>query len=217
MEDYKKKYEDALERAKEELGSGCFNKGSIEYIFPELKESEDERIRKALLNEFTHLLSKGCNKFAGLENEDIITWLEKQGEIELEKPITIGKRQLTGKAAELAKEVTPESLEETKEKMLAETSKWTEEDEKMLNDAIGAVWAADYYTYDDKQEIENWLKSVKERVHPKSQWTEEDDIGFGDTLWAINKARTIAKDENDMGNLWYAENWLKELKERIGG
>lgn len=48
-------------------------------------------------------------------------------------------------------------------------------------------------------------------------WTEEDETGFEDTLWAINKARVLAKDENDMGNLWYAENWLRELKERIGG
>lgn len=44
---------------------------------------------------------------------------------------------------------------------------WSEEDEKMLNDAIGAVGIADYYTYDDKQEIENWLKSLKDRVQPK--------------------------------------------------
>ena len=41
---------------------------------------------------------------------------------------------------------------------------WSEEDEKMLNDAIGAIGAADYYTYDDKQEIENWLKSIKDRI-----------------------------------------------------
>ncbi len=51
-------------------------------------------------------------------------------------------------------------------KKLAEilpNQEWSEEDEKMLNDAIGAVGAADYYTYDDKQEIETWLKSLKER------------------------------------------------------
>ncbi len=79
MEDYKKKYEDALERAREMCAMPT-DKATMEYVFPELKESEDEKIRKALLNEFTHLLSKGCNKFAGLENEDIITWLERQDE-----------------------------------------------------------------------------------------------------------------------------------------
>ena len=49
----------------------------------------------------------------------------------------------------------------------------------------------------------------------KSTWSEEDEIGFNDTFWAIQQARTIAKDENDMGNLWYAEDWLKSLKERL--
>ena len=50
---------------------------------------------------------------------------------------------------------------------------WSEEDDKMLIDAIGAVGAADYYTYDDKQEIENWLKSLKEKLHP--QWKPSDE------------------------------------------
>ena len=49
----------------------------LEDILPELAESEDERIRKALLNEFIHLQSKGY-KFAGLEGDKIIAWLEKQ-------------------------------------------------------------------------------------------------------------------------------------------
>lgn len=50
---------------------------------------------------------------------------------------------------------------------------WSEEDDKMLIDAIGAVGAADYYTYDDKQEIENWLKSLKEKLHPQWKPSEE--------------------------------------------
>lgn len=49
----------------------------------------------------------------------------------------------------------------------------------------------------------------------KSAWSEEDETGLGDALWAIKQARTIAKDENDMGNLWYAENWLNSIKNRI--
>ena len=48
----------------------------------------------------------------------------------------------------------------------------------------------------------------------KSAWSEEDEVCLGDAMWAIEQARTIAKNENDMGNLWYAENWLKSLKER---
>lgn len=50
----------------------------------------------------------------------------------------------------------------------------------------------------------------------KSAWSEKDEAGLSDTLWAIQQARAIAKDENDMGNLWYAEKWLKSLKDRVG-
>lgn len=40
-------------------------------------------------------------------------------------------------------------------------SNWSEEDEKMVRDAIGAVSIADYYPYPIKCEIESWLKSLK--------------------------------------------------------
>lgn len=43
----------------------------------------------------------------------------------------------------------------------------------------------------------------------RQEWSEEDEIGLGNALWAIEQARTIVKDENDMGNLWHAEKWLK--------
>ena len=47
-----------------------------------------------------------------------------------------------------------------------------------------------------------------------AEWSEEDETGLADTMWAVKQARTITKDENDMGNLWYAERWLKSLKDR---
>jgi hypothetical protein len=61
------------------------------------------------------------------------------------------------------------------------------------------------------------LKDFLNCIASKQKWTEEDEAGFGDALWAIKQAKTIAKDENDMGNLWYAERWLKNLVEKIKG
>lgn len=52
-------------------------KEKLEYIFPELKENEDEKIRKDLIqwvNEFPDTIWRGHYK------KDIVTWLEKQGE-----------------------------------------------------------------------------------------------------------------------------------------
>ena len=74
--DYEKKYKEALERAKEELGSNSFERGSIEYIFPELQESEENRIKREIVN-YIH-------EGAAIKGEKIptewIDWLEKQSE-----------------------------------------------------------------------------------------------------------------------------------------
>lgn len=53
MEDYKKRYEEALERARELHDKHPLGEPPTwticEQIFPELAESEDERIRKSLI------------------------------------------------------------------------------------------------------------------------------------------------------------------------
>ena len=65
----------------------------LEEIFPELAESEDERIRKALL-EMVHD-TKGDELWVdyNVHKEDALAWLEKQGEpIDTEK-VLIGARK----------------------------------------------------------------------------------------------------------------------------
>ena len=52
MEDYKKKYEEAVVRGSQLWESDTITRESYEYIFPELKESEDGRIRKVLVDFF---------------------------------------------------------------------------------------------------------------------------------------------------------------------
>ena len=84
MENYENKYKEALERAMK-LQETCDSQavvGWCEYIFPELKESEDEKIRKAILNYFTKCWGNCKDDVCGIHVEDIISWLEKQGERE---------------------------------------------------------------------------------------------------------------------------------------
>lgn len=78
--DYKEKYEQALEKAKQ----NCLypvNKpfiSTLEEIFPELAESEDERIRKEIV-EFIKRTDKG--QAIILDDDDVkgwIAWLKKQ-------------------------------------------------------------------------------------------------------------------------------------------
>ena len=71
---YEQLYKEALERARQVHTTNVDeNKKSTEYIFPELKESEDERIRKAIICYI------GYGQHCGVSNIDMIAWLEKQG------------------------------------------------------------------------------------------------------------------------------------------
>ena len=70
-------YKEKLRLAKEALESGSYDKDTIEYIFPELKESEDEKwIPKEIAN---YLKEKGDFRSCWL------AWLEKQGEQKVEE------------------------------------------------------------------------------------------------------------------------------------
>ena len=77
--DYEKKYKEAqgwIEKIYPTLQHE--QQMEAEAFFPELAESEDEKIRKAIINVFsTH---KDYEMFFGASVEDIRTWLEKQGE-----------------------------------------------------------------------------------------------------------------------------------------
>ena len=129
--DYEKVYKEALERARKshDKANGFIKKEWIENIFPELKESEDERIRKSLID---FVEQYGDNYYGQIAKASAIAWLEKQGE---------------------------------------QNFAWSDEDYNMIHCCTSAIWAADYYSNEDKEKMENWLKSLK----PQPQWkpTEE--------------------------------------------
>ena len=81
-DNYEQKYKEALEKAKtliNEQGSKLNVKEISEYLFPELKESEDEKIRKALINYFKHVRYNGLD-LKTTNIEEVLDWLEKQKE-----------------------------------------------------------------------------------------------------------------------------------------
>ena len=73
--DYKKMYEDALNRATNLAFTNNISALAAGEIFPELKESEDERIRKAQLD---YWRSVGGKEWHGVPVQETIAWLEKQ-------------------------------------------------------------------------------------------------------------------------------------------
>ena len=76
---YEEKYKQALERARDLMTNQnppAFDKHLIETVFPELAESEDERIRKTLIEYIKGI--KSWNYFLGISREQMIAWLENK-------------------------------------------------------------------------------------------------------------------------------------------
>lgn len=77
---YKEKYKQALERAKKLYEQGTITE-SLGYVFPELKESEDERIKKTIIRFFKDNYPNETEMYDGsVTVGKALAWLEKQGE-----------------------------------------------------------------------------------------------------------------------------------------
>lgn len=188
--DYEKLYNEALKRAK-----GICNVpdqdditiARMEYLFPELKESEDERIRKDIIVLVKDWWDR-VNKDNISTKEQMIAWLEKQKEIDKE----IVFRPLAGTDIIAAARQALEKIEIGKEVVLAfngayihvngktvaeicneyfawlekqgeKKPTWSDEDEEILKNLI------DYFSLDDglrlpTEETIDWLKSLKKRM-----------------------------------------------------
>lgn len=228
MDTYKKKYKKALEKAKSMIddlrkGEDILAVSDLESMFPELKESEDERVRKEIMDFIdTNTIDSDERRNRWL------AWLEKYkpiSSISLED--TKVKMSLMQYISELNQDVVHlhpgietcnEWLAWLEKQVEQKPTDWSEEDETNLINTIIMLkeGASHHFTNFSIVPCVDWLKSIKERVlpQPKQEWSEEDEIGLGNALWVIKQAKTIAKDENDMGNIWYAEKWLKSLKDR---
>ena len=79
--DYKEKYEQAIENIKKIKAANKDNKELVDFIdnkYPELKESEDERVRKSLIEHIKGITS--WNYYLGISKEQMLAWLEKRCE-----------------------------------------------------------------------------------------------------------------------------------------
>lgn len=76
--------DNAFEKARAAYGTGAFDDATLEFIFPQLKESEDERIRQLIYSSI-----KNDMPIASPKNKELaLAWLEKQKE---QKPASLTK------------------------------------------------------------------------------------------------------------------------------
>jgi len=179
MEDYKKKYEEALDNFKKIKAANKYNNelvDFIEYKYPELKENEDEKIRKECIS-IIDAWDKSC-RLQGDYCEvapKCIAWLEKQGE--QKQNVTNIISDLENYFATTTKEQQQKDWDEIKnweekhfnhDKHIEQKHTWSEEDENMLNfyekdynNLLGNWKTKDVIEH--RMQFRKWLKSLKER------------------------------------------------------
>ena len=128
------RYEEALEKARA--------RKSLEEIFPELKESEDERIRKAIVRLLTVASESYLIDATGFKKEQFLSYLEKQKE----------QKGANGNEKEIPNGQKP--------------AVWSEEDEKHIEALILASdrCMGKWHCCNEQCEISehlDWLKSLR--------------------------------------------------------
>lgn len=204
---YEQKYKEAL-RVMESLynvvkyqssSDALLTVQTIEKSFPELCESEDEKIRKELIRYVKEWQTGYCmwNSDEDFCN-DAIAWLEKQGEQKPTPKFEIG--DTIHKIGENT--VFPMTIEKIEDgdyicnnshsfvnikfqdyyELIEQKSFWSEEDEKILKelveevkDQLDSVPSPDCMDKEDEKVLKqlnkwmNWLKSIKDRVQPQTK------------------------------------------------
>ena len=175
--DYEKKYKEALERAKKFSEKPYLedSKGIVEYIFPELKESEDDRMFYALLEGFKDFVDMYSEWHNGVTIAQLITWLKRKGE---QKPNYFHHEvDLSGCSEEYRKAYYDgwNNCNQQHEQLKAEQKPaWSEEDEKLVKNLISTlsnIYARNLIEKETKEKYTNFLKSLR----PQSTWKPSDE------------------------------------------
>lgn len=194
--DYEKAYKEALERAKlsrQQLLDIGEEATEIEHIFPELAESEDEKIRKAVITYIKYNVSD----ISGWSKKELIAWLEKQGEQKFEW-IENDDEDLSSIANKFIPEPVWNALEESE----GEGSNVSAYDYSQMIDMFksGVQWF--------KSVKQNPLKIAKfKKGEQNHTWSEEDEMMLTST---INTLKLL--EDKGATNMKIA--WLNALKQK---
>ena len=188
MENYEKKYKEALDTARFKIecvdcgDENCFNVDDIKEIFSELAESEDERIRKEMIEILKNEAREFPASIIANKSNSWIDWLEKQKYMEAKLIISdegYNKAFQDGIEEVLTNPHKYGLEQQGRQKPV----KWSEEDEFHLKSiestveyCIKEVAENDEARYLFNDDL-NWLRSIKDKYlpQPKQEWSEEDE------------------------------------------
>ena len=215
IEEKAKAYDEAIEYANylinercKEGTDGSFHRADLQKMFPQLEESEDEKIRKELIRAFKSLNT--IKVWNGIERTDILTWLEKQGEKKQDVNIQINPSEyindMGGNGCYLknTSQAFNKSVE-TLEKFGKEITKDKETATKFLKSA-GIM--------DENGELAEPYRVCEST----SNWNEEDERIYNRICDIVHNAAftnyDVDEDGKECGEYAKIIGWFKSLKDR---
>jgi len=209
IEEKAKAYDEALEKAKNYHSpeTACNVRIAMENLFPELKESEDERIRREIID----FLRISANTF-NADYDNWIAWLEKQGECHISHDDKIMIKQLTeyfttGHGLQNTNGTVVEWLNDVKEKLekQGEQKPATMSLDEAIKHCKEKSCGNNACALEHKQ-LEKWLIELKELKEQKpAEWSEEDREMRLKILRYLSTRCNVNEYEE-------AEEWLKSLR-----
>ena len=229
----------ALYKASEPM-SGC--NVIIETLFPELVESEGEKIRKWCISHFKECINviKDNDEYKEYLSNKVLAWLERQGEhANFRNKIQVGDKVTRNEAGVLINLSQLNRVAKKNEKqcetfpVLSNSSNigkdehkptnWSEEDEDMRYKAKAVInrlcaEGKEYvWSIETLKKIFNWLNFLKDRVQPqpKQEWSRDDEQYLLVCKNALAKYQTTDKWDAGIISRWL-EDKLKSLRQRKG-
>ena len=169
QEEKARAYDEALALAKRLISNNCteVEKLCLKCVFPELKESEDERIRKALCEFISDTLGDELDGYDISKNE-ALTYLEKQKE-----PLTPEEKMnhpLYLEGFDVGRQVG---------EVVTKPAEWSEEDEKIYDKALDALYYKDCNEKDDViYALENLCDLIyrkRKRIPKYARWKPSEE------------------------------------------
>ena len=166
QEEKARAYDEAIERARKLYERGTITE-SLGHVFPELKESDDERVRKEIISYLKRRVEMSSSIPAAIGYW--IAWLEKQGE---QKPewTTVDEQNLNVVLSHIPNECLRRWLKEAIHVRYNKPTEWSEEDE----DYFDAIIVKLEVTQDDAGLTDNQMNFLKS-LRPQNKWKPSDE------------------------------------------
>ena len=237
IEDKTKAYDDAFGRAKEKYAmfKGMKQGDVLEDVFPELKESEDEKIRKEIIAILKYKYEHFPKDTKYRNAPQWIAWLEKQGDANKEywRGYREGKQEILDKYAEIEKQ-DEQNLIMAKSPQLSEQNPADKAEPKFRVKYAGSEYnvlevkdiaGVTYYGIEDEPNHIDYVQAGNcERVGGYSIKGNGPSYPTKPAVFSEQKPAWSEEDDNKINSIKYLlheldnhnfDNWLKSLKDRV--